>query len=352
MSLKIKHLLQKGVDEKVYPGAVILVAVSGQIIKSYSVGYSQMAPYPVLMKINTIFDLASLTKPLATSLALMKLVDQGYVSLDTPISEILSVPSDKEKITLRMLLSHSSGLPAWRPYYLLLKNYPLVSRKHIVREWILKEELLFLPGKNYLYSDLGFILLEWIIEDITGTEMRDFLLKLYSSLGLKRTFLSYPEEKLRREDFAATELCLWRKRVIQGEVHDENAFSMGGYSGHAGLFGTVKDIFVITDMLVNHYYGRKEKIFRKETVKEFFEKQNERWTLGWDTPTGDCPSSGKLFSRNSIGHLGFTGTSLWIDLEKEIIIIFFTNRTYPTRKNEKIRQFRPLLHDIAISEIL
>ena len=352
MILEIRNLVQKGVYEKVYPGAVILVSVSGRLIECFSAGYSQMVPHPVSMKQDTIFDLASLTKPLATTLALMKLVDKGLIDLDAFVSDVFAVPRDKERITLRMLLTHSSGLPAWRPYYLMLRDYPLVIRKGVIREWILKEELVFPPGKSNLYSDLGFIILEGIIDEVSGAKMKDLLFSLYASLNLTNTFLGYPEHKLKRDQFAATEFCPWRKRIIQGEVHDENAFSLGGYSGHAGLFSTVRDIFAIINMLLNHYYGRAEDVFRKETVKAFFEKQNERWTLGWDTPTGDNSSSGKLFSENSVGHLGYTGTSIWIDLKKEIVVIFLTNRTYPTRKNEKIKQFRPFIHDMIMKQIL
>lgn len=351
MSLKIESLLQRGIDKRVYPGAVILVAVSGVVIKYCTAGYCQLIPYPVLMKNNSIFDLASMTKPLATTLSIMKLVSDGLIDLDTPISDILPVPRDKRRITLRMLLSHSSGLPAWKPYYLRLTEYPRIFRKDIIRKWILKEELVFSPGKDNLYSDLGFILLEWIIESIKGLEMRDFLTGLYNLLNLERTFLAHPEYKLKRQEFAATEFCLWRNRLIQGEVHDENAFSVGGYSGHAGLFSTANDIFVITKILLEHYYGKREDIFKKVIVEEFFRKQNKRWALGWDTPTRDNSSCGGLFSENSIGHLGFTGTSIWVDLQKDIVIIFLTNRICPTRKNEKIKQFRPLIHNTIMKEL-
>ncbi len=351
MNPRINALLQKGVKERVYPGAVLLVAVSGRIVEFCAVGYSQLLPYPISMKRKTIFDLASLTKPLATSLAIMRLVEDGLIGLDMPVSEILPLPPQNRKITLRTLLSHSSGLPSWRPYYLKLVNYPMALRKDIIRGWILKEELSFSPGKNELYSDLGFMLLEWIIEYITNIKMRDFLIKLYAPLNLNKAFLSYPEHKIKRDEFAATGFCLWRKRIVQGEVHDENAFSMGGYSGHAGLFCTAMDVFIISDMLLGHYSGRRGDIFKRITLEEFFRKQNKRWTLGWDTPAPESSSSGSLFSENSVGHLGFTGTSIWMDLEKEIIIIFLTNRTYPTRQNEKIRQFRPLIHDTIMREL-
>ena len=350
MSHKIKALLEHGVKKGIYPGAVLFVGLSGTPIMHYSVGYTQKIPHHIPIKTDTIFDLASLTKPLATSVAIMKLVNDKLISLDMPIAEILPAPKDKEKITIKMLLNHSSGLPDWRPYYIRLMNYPLRVRKALIRDWILKEELIFSPGKNTLYSDLGFILLEWVIELVLGSDMKAFVEDLYSLISLKKTFLSYPKQKIRKEEFAATELCPWRKRLIQGEVHDENAFSLGGYSGHAGLFSTAEDVFTLCNMLLEHYHGRRNNLFSQEVIKEFFKRHNKRWALGWDTPS-EKSSSGRYFSKNSVGHLGFTGTSIWIDLEKEAVIVFLTNRIHPSRKNEKIKLFRPILHDQIMKEI-
>jgi CubicO group peptidase (beta-lactamase class C family) len=351
MNSKIKRLLEKGVQEEIYPGAVVLVGVSGRIVMHCSAGYSQKTPFLIPMKKDTIFDLASLTKPLATTLAIMKIVDDRLIDLDIPISKLMQVPKDKAKITIRMLLCHSSGLPAWRPYYLKLMDYPLGIRKRVVIDWILKERLVFSPGKDALYSDLGFIILEEAIKRIIGVDMREFLMNIYSLLGIRDIFLGYSNRKIRKEEFAPTEFCPWRRRLIQGEVHDENAFSLGGYSGHAGLFGIAEDIFFIANILLEHYVGKREDIFKMKTVKEFFKKHNKRWALGWDTPADSCSSSGGLFSDNSIGHLGFTGTSIWIDLRKEIIIIFLTNRIHPSRKNERLKLFRPFIHDQIMQEI-
>ncbi len=345
----VEKTLEKGVIDGIYPGAVLLAAVSDKVIFHYSVGFSQIIPYPIRMRKDTIFDLASLTKPLATTLVIMKLVSNGIVDLDTHISDIIKVPVDKQHITIRMLLSHSSGLPAWRPYYLRLINYPVRLRKDIVINWILKETLLFSPGEGALYSDLGFILLEAIINKVIKGDIKSFLAQLYSDLFLDRTFLGYFHKKTKKEEFAATEFCEWRKRIIQAEVHDENAFALGGYSGHAGLFSTAKDIFVICNNLLKNYSG-KVHLFKVNIIKEFFKKHNKRWALGWDTPTY-LSSSGSFFSENSIGHLGFTGTSIWIDLHRNITIILLTNRIHPSRKNEKIKSFRSLIHDLIMQKI-
>ena len=145
------------------------------------------------------------------------------------------------------------------------------------------------------------------------------------------------------------------KKVIQGEVHDENAFSLGGYSGHAGLFGVAEEVYQIVNLLREHYLGKRDDYFRPSTIREFFTKQNIAkdctWVLGWDTPSAKDSSSGKYFSPNSVGHLGFTGTSIWMDLDKDVFVILLTNRIHPTRENEKIRAFRPKLHDLIMEEL-
>ncbi|MBU1964673.1 MAG: serine hydrolase [Proteobacteria bacterium] len=158
------------------------------------------------------------------------------------------------------------------------------------------------------------------------------------------------------DQFAPTEFCPWRKRVIQGEVHDENAYSVGGYSGHAGLFSRACDLFTLTEMLIGHYYGKRDDFLKPETVRTFFSRQklvkDSTWALGWDTPSPCNSSAGDSFSRESVGHLGFTGTSVWIDLHRKILVIFLTNRVHPTRTNRKIREFRPALHNLIMNYFL
>jgi CubicO group peptidase (beta-lactamase class C family) len=162
--------------------------------------------------------------------------------------------------------------------------------------------------------------------------------------------MSYP-----KEEFAATEDCPWRKEVLRGEVHDDNAWSLGGYSGHAGLFSTAEEVYVIANMLREHFFGLRRDFFKPETVKEFFRRQDivagSDWALGWDTRALEGSSAGKHLSRDSVGHTGFTGTSLWMDLEKDVIAILLTNRVHPKRDNDKIKQFRPVFHD-AVMEAL
>lgn len=355
----LTELLVKGVEEKVYPGAVLLVARGEEVLSFHNLGQRTLTPKALPMEKETIFDLASLTKPLSTALAIMKLVDQGLLGLDTPLSSIITpFPwSDKGDLTVRLLLTHATGLPAWKPFYQELLRYPLEERKPAVRRLIMEEPLCEEPKRVSQYSDLGFMLLEWIIEITAGQDLSSYLQStFYTPLGLRTMYLDEinRDGPLEKELFAATEYCPWRMEVIQGHVHDENAYALGGYSGHAGLFGTAGDIFTLTAILVKIYNGCSSGLLKTETVRAFFARQGivpgSIWALGWDTPSDENSSSGSYFSHKSVGHTGFTGTSVWIDLQRGITVIFLANRIHPSRSNEKIRQFRPQLHNLIMHE--
>ena len=265
---------------------------------------------------------------------------------------------EKADITPRLLLNHSAGLADWKPFYLELIGLPTKERKPVVRHLIMEEPLCHKPGTASLYSDLGFMLLEWIIEITAGQDLSSLLdASFYHPLGLETLYLDHAtsDRVHEKESYAATENCPWRKEIIQGHVHDENAYALGGYSGHAGLFGTAEDIFTLTNVLVKTYHGGRSGLVSTETVRTFFSRQaivpESTYALGWDTPSQKNSSSGNYFSSNSVGHTGFTGTSMWIDLEKKITLIFLTNRIHPTRANEKIKDFRPELHDLVMQEL-
>ena len=373
------ELIESAINTKVFPGAVALVALGGKIVFFEHVGYRSLVPQRTRMTRDTIFDLASLTKVFATTPAIMKLVDEEKLNLDQPLAEVLPKAAlrDKGDLTPRLLLSHSAGLVDWKPFYEKLRDYPLKDRKRRLRQLIVEEPFAYEPGKGSLYSDLGFMLLEWVIEEKTGKHLPEFVQKnFYGPLGLKRTFFRGTSEeenppwppfkkggededsdrrRIGAEEFAATEDCPWRKRVLQGEVHDDNAWTLGGYSGHAGLFSTAEEVFVMANMLREHYLGKRNDFFAPETVREFFRRQDivkvSDWALGWDTRALEGSSAGKYFSRDSVGHTGFTGTSIWMDLEKDVIAILLSNRVHPKRDNDKIKQFRPLFHD-AVMEAL
>jgi CubicO group peptidase (beta-lactamase class C family) len=357
----VTELLKKGAAEGIYPGAVLLVAREGEVVFFKETGYVDLSSEHVPTRKDTIFDLASLTKPLAATLAIMRLVDQEKIGLDQTLLEIITTSplKDKGALTPRMILSHCAGLTDWKPFYLDLVNVRPEKRKKYVRKSIVQEPLVYSPAKACVYSDLGFMILEWVVEEVSGMPLKSFLeLNFYNPLLLKRTFLNtgVMPGQFKKEDIAPTGHCGWRKRIIQGEVHDENAHALGGYSGHSGLFGDAEEVLVLVNMLKEHYRGERDDYLKPYMVKEFFTRQEIvdgcTWALGWDTPSARDSSSGKYFSRNSVGHLGFTGTSVWMELEKDIIIIFLTNRVHTTRTNEGIKRFRPMLHDLIMEKVV
>ncbi|MBN1105726.1 MAG: serine hydrolase [Deltaproteobacteria bacterium] len=369
---RIKSMMDDGIAEGVFPGGVILAAQGGRALALLGVGMAAVTPKTVPIRTDTIFDLASLTKVCATALAVMKLVDVRTVGLDQSLSDLLpSAPlADKGALTPRMLLSHSAGLPDWRPFFLRLTGVAPEHRKAVLREWIVREPFAYTPGTGCLYSDLGFMLLQWVIEEKTHVTLNHYVEKtFYRPLGLKRTLfmpggdVEKPPraacERKRRmgpSEFAATEDCPWRKRVLQGEVHDENSFALGGCSGHAGLFSTAEEVFGIANMLREHYRDERQDFFRPETVREFWRRQDlvaeGDWALGWDTRAEEGSSAGRYFSRNSVGHTGFTGTSIWIDPAKDVTVILLANRVHPSRENpERIKAFRPRIHDAIMEEL-
>jgi CubicO group peptidase (beta-lactamase class C family) len=350
----VRHLMQDGLADGVFPGAALLVADKGQVMFFEVYGHARLEPRRTMTK-DTVFDLASLTKPLATTVSLMILIQNGALNLDQTLET--AVPgfsgTDKQDVAIRQLLSHTSGLPDYKPYYEKLVKLPKPERKSSLRGRLLAEALICEPGKVCLYSDVGFMVLQWVIEVIAQKSLDHFVQEyVYRPLGLKTLFFN-PLSSGQGTDYlyAATEDCPWRGKILDGEVHDDNAYAMGGVAGHAGLFGTAQDVYALLQELLNAYTGKANAhIFDQDVVRAFFHRRTDlgSWVLGFDTPTQPDSSSGKHFSDQSVGHLGFTGTSFWIDLEKDVIVILLTNRVHPARANEKIKAFRPVLHDTVM----
>ncbi|MCF8062658.1 MAG: beta-lactamase family protein, partial [Deltaproteobacteria bacterium] len=341
------------------PGAALVAGRGGEVVFSRHAGHRSVDPPGPAVDEETIFDLGSLTKPLITTLALMRLVDLGRLDLDRPVAELLpGSPAAGKRITSRLLLCHAAGLPAWRDYYVRLDGVDREMRKAQCRAWILEEAPAYEPGTGCVYSDPGFMLLEWVVEQVSGLDMGAYVDLLFlEPLGFERMFLFRTGEPLRfrKELYAATEYCPWRGRLLQGEVHDENAFALGGYSGHAGLFGTAVEVFSMARLLRDHLTGERNDLFHPETVRAFFQREDRirgcRRALGWDTPSAEGSAAGRYFSGYSVGHLGFPGTSLWMDLEKDVQVVFLTNRVHPTRENRRIQGFRPRIHDCVMQEL-
>ncbi len=349
-------LMRQAIAENVFPGGVLLVSQGPSVKLFQAYGYGNIFTNRP-MTIETVFDLASLTKPLATTLAIGKLVQEGKLDLVDPLSAIVPTfkQTDKERITIRQLLSHHSGLPDYCPYYEKLRGFTPDKRKDGLRQLLLKESLLHPPGRKALYSDLGFMILNWVVETVSKRRLDHFLTdEIYTPLGLSDLFFIDLERDRPKRIFAATERCPWRKTLLEGEVHDDNAYVMGGVEGHAGLFGTARDVHRLLAALLVAYHGKNATlVFRQELLQKIFarQKKSDR-ALGFDLPASKDSSCGKYFSETAVGHLGFTGTSFWMDCEHEIIIILLTNRIHPSRANLAIRSFRPVLHDAVMENIL
>ncbi len=343
-------LLDRAAADGAFPGGVLAVGWNGQLAV-HAFGKLELYGEAYDVDEDSIYDVASLTKPIVTATAVMLLSQQGRLDLNRPVVSYLPDfaaaaksdpdPTWRARITPRMLLLHDSGLPDHREFFKEAKGHDAILAR------VLAEPLINEPGKQIVYSDLGFILLGEIVQRLTGESLAVFAKReIFAPLGMDRSMFN-PLRSL-REDIAPTEKdTTFRKRQIWGEVHDENAWAMGGVAGHAGLFSTADDISAFAQMILNGGIYGHERLLARSTVQEFTARHTvgtSARTLGWDVPE-EASSSGRYFSASSFGHLGFTGTSLWIDPERKLFVVLLTNRVNPTRANEKIRQVRPALHD-------
>ncbi|HTZ89276.1 MAG TPA: serine hydrolase domain-containing protein [Alloacidobacterium sp.] len=346
----VRAVLEQAVSEHAFPGAAYGVLLDGHVVALDAVGRFTYASDSPAVAAETVFDLASVTKVMATTAAAMLLFDRGILDLDMPVGEILpgfvigrAPGSGKERVTMRMLLAHSSGLPA---YARLFEQH--TSANALLRA-CLQMPLEAQPETRAEYSDIGFILLGKALEVLAGDLLAGFCRReIFAPLELTSTYFCPPASM--RSQIPPTENdTTFRKHAIQGEVHDEHAFVLGGCGGHAGLFANALDVLRFAAcILAEGRTARSEQLFKPATVQLFATRQTEpRGTsraLGWDTPTAPS-SSGKYFSTSSIGHLGYTGTSLWIDPERRLAIVLLTNRTWPDRSSKAIQTVRPAFHD-------
>ncbi len=336
-----------------FPGASLAVTHCGSLLVSRGLGrftYDSDSPE---VHADTIFDLASVTKVMATTAMAMVLYDRGLVNLDAPVAEVLpefaaigprSQSSERHAATVRMLLAHSSGLPAY------VKLFETAGTRDELIRAACATPLVTTPGSKAEYSDIGIILLGEIVSRIAGEPLDVFAQReIFTPLGMTRTrFCPPPEWKSSipptEDDFT------FRQRVIQGEANDENASVMNGVAGHAGLFAPASDVALFAECMLRGG----SPIFCPGTVALFTRREESpagtSRALGWDTPS-EPSTSGRYFSPHSFGHLGFTGTSLWIDPARDLSVTFLSNRIWPDRSSRAIRQVWPLLHD-AIVEAL
>lgn len=346
---RLDNIVKKAIADSAFPAAEVLVTKDGIIVYDRAFGTYDYSPYSRQIDDGTMFDLASLTKVIGTTNGVMRLYDEKRLDLDDPVVKYLPKfgQNGKERITIRNLLLHDSGLPGVRKFY-----ESCTSGEQLL-DSLYALPLIYQTGDSTLYSDVGLIALGKVIEQITGTTLDRYLAnEFFKPLHMENTMYNPPE--WRWDHIAPTEIdTVWRKQKmpVQGRVHDENGSVLGGVSGHAGLFSTASDLARMMQMLMNGgtYGGRR--YLNEETVRMFTRKGSDRSTraLGWDTKNlRGYSSAGSLFSSNSFGHTGFTGTSIWADPERNLFVIFLTNRVYPTRENTKIFNVRPSVHDAVI----
>src|SRR5580704_10200926 len=351
-------VLEAAVKDQAFPGATLAVGYKGKVtIHAFgNLSYDANAP---AVDIRTMYDIASLTKVVVTTTLVAKLAEGDFpvpLDLDAKVERYLpewaAGPSGQDlewrhRVTVRHLLTHTSGLPPFKEYWRTSKS----KQETLTR--IFAEPLDYEPGTKAVYSDLGIILMAEIVERLTGRPLDD-LAKTYifSPLGMKNT--TYRPAKNLWSWIAPTEFDRnLRHRLVQGEVHDENAFTMGGVSGHAGVFSSAPDLAAFCQMLLNGGVYAHRRVLKRASIAQFTAPQslsNGTRTLGWAVPT-EGSSSGHYFSTHSFGHTGFTGTSIWIDPDRQLFVVLLTNRVNPTRENQKIAQVRPALHDAVMQAL-
>lgn len=369
---EVEQAFDDAVARGVIPGATVVVRRGRDIEFEGAFGFRSLAPERSPMHLGTVFDLSSLTKALATTIAVMMLTRDGRLRLDDRVTRCFHNfgVHNKTAVTFRHLLAHCSGLAAWRPFYQRVAQVEKSGRvnfmssngaKQFVFDEIHREKPEAPPGTKAIYSDLNFILLGETIEQVSGFSLNRFCRdRIFRPLALRSTdFIDISHTRSRHLEpvadmFAPTEICAWRQRLLIGEVDDENAFAMGGVAGHAGLFAPVREVDLIARELLLCHAGKSE-LVPQRIVSDFWTRDHavpgSTWALGWDTPSAENSSAGRYFSPNAVGHLGFTGTSIWIEPEKQIAVSLLTNRIHPRRDNQAIREFRPRIHDLIMEAL-
>ena len=322
---KIDHVIERGIKAGGYPGAAVVVGRRGAAVWEKGFGRLGWSSSDAAVTENTIYDLASLTKVVGTTTAVMLLFDEGKVKLDEPVSTYLPEFSggNKDLVTVRMLLEHRSGLPAGRDLW------RIASSPADARRAVLETPLAYVPGRVYEYSDLGADVLAFIVERASGMPLDAFLdQRVFKPLGMTETL--FRPTPLLRSRIAPTELNPPRGYPLRGEVHDENAYVLGGVAGHAGIFSTANDLSVFAQRMLNGGEYQGTRLIQDSTVSLFTKRAAGTRALGWDT-CGGQGSCGKYLSDHAYGHTGFTGTSLWIDPDREMFVILLTNRVHAAR---------------------
>lgn len=340
------EVLERAVSEHAFPAAVVEVGSPDRAFWHQAFGRLDPDADSPLARTDTIFDLASLTKVIATTSLVMRLVERGVLGLDHPVRRWLPDwrGTDREHVTLRSLLSHSSGLTAWLPFF---RDY---TGRQEFQHAICTLPLEYQPDTQSIYSDLGFMLLGFIAEDAGAGPFAQQVEDVLRPITPAPLLFNPPAEL--RPAIAPTEHDSWRGRKLVGEVHDENCWALGGAAGHAGLFGTAQAVGDFAQAMLRALKGTDQRIGTMTTVRTFVTRAGVLGSraLGWDTmlPTSSC---GTKMSASAFGHTGFTGTTLWIDPDRGIYVVLLTNRVNPSRENTAIQRVRPALHDAVMSAL-
>ena len=342
------ELLRQAIADRVFPAASVAVTHRGNLVALKAFGQFTYEANSPVATVDTVFDLASLTKVVATTSMAMILYERGLLDLDLPVvaavAEFAGEDPRRDAVTLRMLLAHTSGLPAYEKLFLRAR-----TRDELLSA-AFATPLVADPGARAVYSDIGFIILGVALERIAEESFDRFCQhEVFGPLAMTHTAFNPPSAWRASIPPTADDQSL-RHRVIQGEVQDENASVMGGIAPHAGLFASARDLAIFAHAMLSGGCP----ILRPETVTLFTRRESSppgtSRALGWDTPSPPS-QSGKYFSSNAFGHLGYTGTSLWIDPDRQLSITMLTNRTWPDRENEAIKQLRPKFHDAVVESL-
>jgi CubicO group peptidase (beta-lactamase class C family) len=366
----VRRLCESAVAEAVAPGFVVLVADAGEVQFHEAFGARQLVPRTLRAFQDTVYDVASLTKAAITSVLTMAEVERGGLGLDEPVARRIPefdghdrdrVPG-RSGVTVRQLLCHASGLPAHRPFWRQVAAAP--SERWAISLLAAREPLEYAPGTRSVYSDLGFIVLGWLLERLTGLRLDvQADRKIFQPLALQSTtFVNLADAEARarllaNRSVAATQQCPERKRVVLGEVDDLNAYTMGGIAGHAGLFSTTGELSAVAGALVASWKGAAGGLVGREVIREFWSPAGipgSTWRLGWDGPAAQGSQAGGRLPRTAVGHLAFTGCSLWIDPDRERWIVLLANRVHPRAlpvNDDPFRRFRPALHDAVLETL-
>lgn len=342
----VDSLIRAGIREGVTPGAALAIGRRGSLVRLRGYGAIDWHAGSAPVTDSTLYDIASLTKVVGTTFAAMLLIERGELHLDLPLfryTRFWPIEGARSEVTVRHLLTHTSGLPAGIPIERVSGGRAERLRRAAAAGLVAR------PGTRTIYSDLSMVVLGSVIEQVTGDRLDAFLEReVFAPLGLRETCFN---PLGRAEPFALSRIAptehdrTVRKRHLHGEVHDPLAAALGGVAGNAGIFSSARDLAVFAQLMLDRSEGRTGGVVRAATVRSFTHSWNGGRALGWDVPWSPASGAGDYFSDRAYGHTGFTGTSIWIDPERELFVVLLTNRVNPSAANRKHIPWRKAIHD-------